>query len=132
MTMTSGSRLGPYEIVAPIGAGGMGEVYRARDTRLDRPVAIKFIRPGLADDAARRRFQNEARAASSLNHPHILTVLEAGEFEGRQYLVTEFIDGGALGQWERISKPSWREIVELLSGVADALACAHEAGIWHR
>ena len=86
------TRLGPYEIVAKIGEGGMGEVYRATDTRLDRLVAIKFLSSRMADPAARRRFQREAKMASSLNHPHILTVYEAGEFEGRQYLVTEFVD----------------------------------------
>ena len=94
MALSVGTRLGPYEIVALIGVGGMGEVYRARDTKLNRPVAIKFLSEEIADAAARRRFQREAQMASSLNHPHILTVLDAGEFDGRQYLVTEFVDGG--------------------------------------
>jgi serine/threonine protein kinase len=78
-----------YEVQAPLGAGGMGVVYRALDTNLNRPVAIKFLSRELADADARRRFQREAQLASSLNHPHILTVFDAGEFEGRQYLVTE-------------------------------------------
>src|SRR6266498_1691195 len=99
--MTPGTKLGPYEIHSSLGAGGMGEVYRAVDTKLHRPVAIKFLSDELADAAARRRFQREAETASSLNHPHILTVYDAGEVEGRQYLVTEFIDGGTLDDWIR-------------------------------
>src|SRR2546422_2361239 len=110
----------------------MGVVYRARDTRLNRPVAIKFLSDELADAATRRRFQREAQMASSLNHPHILTVYDAGEFEGRQYLVTELIDGGTLEDWVREKEPSWRQIVELLTGIADGLAAAHAAGILHR
>ena len=86
----------------------------------------------LADAAARRRFQREAQMASSLNHPHILTVYDAGDFQGRQYLVTEFIDGGSLKEWACAQKRSWREIVALLAGVADGLASAHAAGIMHR
>ena len=95
----TGLRLGVYVVQAPLGAGGMGVVYRALDTKLNRPVAIKFLSDDLADAAARRRFQREAQMASSLNHPHILTVHDAGEFEGRQYLVTEFVDGGTLRDW---------------------------------
>jgi serine/threonine protein kinase/Tol biopolymer transport system component len=132
MLLTPGSRLGPYEIEAPIGAGGMGEVFRALDTRLNRPVAIKFLSLDLADPSARRRFQQEAQTASALNHPHILTVHEAGEFEDRQYLVTEFIDGGTLKDWALREKRTWRQIVELLVGVADGLAAAHASGILHR
>jgi serine/threonine protein kinase/Tfp pilus assembly protein PilF len=128
----SGTKIGPYEVLGNIGAGGMGRVYSARDSRLDRLVAIKFISRDLADESARRRFQQEARMASALNHPHILTVLEAGEFEGQQYIVTEYVDGGTLEEWARDSKPGWRQIAELLIGVADALACAHDAGILHR
>ena len=97
----TGLRLGVYVVQAPLGAGGMGVVYRALDTNLNRPVAIKFLSDDLADPAARRRFQREAQTASSLNHPHILTVHDAGEFEGRQYLVTEFVDGGTLRDWTR-------------------------------
>ena len=110
----------------------MGRVYRARDTKLNRLVAIKFLSDELADPAARRRFQREAQMASSLNHPHILTVHDVGEFEGRQYLVTEFVDGGTLKDWAGAEKRSWRQIVELLVGVADGLATAHVAGILHR
>ena len=124
--------LGPYRIEAVIGKGGMGVVYRALDTRLSRPVAIKFLFDDLADPAGRRRFQREAQMASSLNHPHILTVHDAGDFEGRQYLVTEFVDGGTLKDWAGAEKRAWPEIVELLVGVADGLAAAHAAGILHR
>src|SRR5688572_15594810 len=110
----------------------MGVVYRATDTKLNRTVAIKLLSDEVADAAARRRFQREAETASSLNHPHILTVYDAGEFESRQYLVTEFVDGGTLKDWAQQEKRTWRQIVELLAGVADGLAAAHAAGILHR
>src|SRR5262249_39740722 len=115
-----------------LGEGGMGVVYRALDTKLNRPVAVKFLSDDVADAGARRRFQREAQMASSLNHPHILTVYDAGDFEGRQYLVTEFVDGGTLKSWALAEKRSWLQTVELLVGVADGLAAAHQAGILHR
>lgn len=126
-----GTRIGRYELEAPLGEGGMGIVYRARDARLNRPVAIKLLSDHLASPAARRLFRHEAQMASALNHPHILTVYDAGEFEGRDYLVTEFIDGGTLRTWmqQRRSTP---EILRLLVGVADGLAAAHAANILHR
>ena len=127
-----GTQIGYYRVETPIGEGGMGTVYRAQDTKLSRPVAIKFLSHDLADAAARRRFQQEARMASALNHPHILTVHDAGEFGGRQYIVTEFVDGGTLKDWAKAEKRTWRQVVELLIGVADGLAAAHEAGILHR
>jgi eukaryotic-like serine/threonine-protein kinase len=130
--VTSGMEFGPYKIEALIGEGAMGQVYRAQDTKLNRPVAIKVLFDGLADAAARRRFQAEARMASSLNHPHILTVHDIGEYEGRQYLVTEFVDGGTLRDWARREKHNWQQIVELLTGVADGLAAAHAVDILHR
>src|SRR6185436_8854925 len=126
-----GGTLGPYRVLEKLGEGGMGEVYRALDTKLNRPVAIKFLSSELADADARRRFQREAQTASSLNHPHIVTVHDVGEFEGRQYLVTEF-DDGALKDWAQARKRTWRETIELLTGVADGLAAAHAAGIVHR
>jgi len=129
--MEPGAQVGIYRIEAPLGEGGMGTVYRAIDTKLNRPVAIKFLSDDLADANARRRFQREAQMASSLNHPHILTVYDVGEFEGRQYIVTEFVDGGTLKDWAR-EKRTWRQVVELLTGVADGLAAAHAAGILHR
>ena len=119
-----GERLGPYEIGEKLGEGGMGQVFRAIDTRLNRPVAIKFLSPGVADDTGRRRFQQEARTASSLNHPHILTVYEAGQSEGSLYLITEFVDGGTLRDWVSSEKRQWQQVVEQLIGVADGLACA--------
>ena len=130
-TIVIGLRVGTYQVQAPLGAGGMGTVYLALDTKLNRPVAIKFLSATVADGAARRRFQREAQTASSLNHPHILTVHDAGELDGRQYLVTEFIDGGTFRDWMRANS-GWRETVELLTGVADGLAAAHAAGILHR
>ena len=129
--VSAGMEIGQYRIESKLGEGGMGAVYRAIDTKLNRPVAMKFLSDDLADAAARRRFQREAQLASSLNHPHILTVYDAGEFEGRQYLVTEFIDGGTLQDWIK-GKRTGRQIVELLTGVADGLAAAHEANILHR
>jgi eukaryotic-like serine/threonine-protein kinase len=127
-----GRILGPYRIEAMIGEGGMGAVYRATDTKLNRVVAVKFVSTEVADASARRRFQREAQLASSLNHPHILTVHDAGEAEGHQYLVTELVDGGTLRDWITSGTRTWRDIVELLIGVADGLATAHEAGVLHR
>ncbi|MBZ5632105.1 MAG: protein kinase [Acidobacteriia bacterium] len=128
----SGTLIGSYRLESQLGEGGMGTVYRALDTKLNRPVAIKFLSDDLADVAARRRFQREAQLVSSLNHPHILTVHDVGEFEGRQYLVTEYVDGGTLKDWAQREKREWRDVVELLVGVADGLAAAHDAGILHR
>ncbi len=136
MSFVAGSKLGPYEILGLIGTGGMGEVYRALDTRLNRPVAVKLLYDELADVPSRRRFQREAQMASSLNHPHILTVHDAGEIEGQQYLVTEYVDGGTLKDWAGPpgsgARRTWREIVELLVGVADGLDAAHASGVLHR
>jgi eukaryotic-like serine/threonine-protein kinase len=129
---TAGLEIGSYKIESQVGEGGMGVVYKAFDTKLNRRVAVKLLSDKLADAAARRRFQREAQTASSLNHPHILTVYDAGELEGRQYLVTEYIDGGTLRDWSKDGKRTWREIVELLTGVADGLTTAHEAKILHR
>src|SRR5438045_6377384 len=110
----------------------MGVVFRALDTKLNRPVAVKLLSDEVADAAARRRFQREAQMASSLNHPHIVAVYDAGEVEAQQYLVTEFIDAGTLKDWAAEQKRTWQEIVELLVGVADGIAAAHAAGITHR
>src|SRR5262245_12984771 len=129
---TIGALIGTYRIEAHLGEGGMGTVYRALDTKLNRAVAIKFLSDELADVNARRRFQREAQMASSLNHPHIVTVYDVGEYEGRQYIVTELIDGGTLKDWAREEKRTWKQVVELLTGVADGLAAAHQAGITHR
>src|SRR3989442_9064066 len=130
--LAPGTAIGAYRLDQLLAEGGMGAVYRAVDTKLNRAVAIKFLSTDVADWSARRRFQREAQLASSLNHPHILTVHDADEFEGRQYLVTEFVDGGTLKDWARAEKRTWRQIVDLLVGVADGLAAAHGAGVTHR
>ena len=107
-SLATGTQLGIYRIESSLGEGGMGVVYRALDTKLNRPVAIKFLSDDLADAAARRRFQREAQTASSLNHPHIVTVHDVGEVDGRQYLVTEFVDGGTLRDWAHATTRTWR------------------------
>lgn len=127
-----GQTVSHYRIEEKLGEGGMGVVYRARDLSLNRAVAIKFISSEVADAERRERFQREAQTASSLNHPHILTVFEAGAIDGRQYLVTEYIEGFTLSKWSRQEKPPLHRIVELAIGIADALACAHQASIVHR
>jgi serine/threonine-protein kinase len=129
--LQTGTQIGTYRIDAPLGAGGMGRVYRAMDTKLNRPAAIKFLPEDLADADARRRFQREAQMVSSLNHPHIVTVYDAGEYRERQYLITELVDGGTLRDWAAERPRGWRQIAELLTGVADGLATAHDAGILH-
>jgi serine/threonine protein kinase/Tol biopolymer transport system component len=126
-----GLQLGPYVLEARVGAGGMGVVYRARDTKLNRLIAIKVLSDESRGATARARFQREARLASALNHPHIVSVYDAGEFEGHDYLVTEIVDGGTLREWSQ-GKRLWRQVIELLVNVADALAVAHTAGILHR
>lgn len=129
--LSAGTLIGSYRIDNVFARGGAGVVYRATDTKLQRPVAVKFLSDDLADPAARRRFQREAQMASSLNHPHILTVHDVGEYAGRNYIVTEWVDGGTLHEWAA-ERHAWRKVVELLSGVADALAAAHAANILHR
>ena len=97
MALSSGTKLGPYEILSPLGAGGMGEVYRARDTRLDRTVAIKILPSHLSESAeARQRFDREARAISSLSHPHICHHYDVGQQDGTSYLVMEYLEGETL------------------------------------
>lgn len=110
----------------------MGRVFRAHDTKLNRPVAIKILSDEIADHSGRVRFQREAQTASSLNHPHIVTVHDAGAIDGQDYIVTEFVDGGPLSDWIKAEPRSWRQIVQLLIGVGDGLATAHAAGILHR
>jgi eukaryotic-like serine/threonine-protein kinase len=128
-----GTELGHYRIDGVIGRGGMGIVYRATDTKLNRPVAIKFLIVAVADPQAQRRFRQEAQTASGLNHPHIVTVHDVGESDGRQYIVSELIDGGTLDEWSVANRRrTWRQSVELLTGVADGIAAAHAAGVLHR
>src|SRR5919112_6873924 len=115
MEFESGTHLGRYEIRSPIGAGGMGEVYLAQDTRLRRPVALKLLPAYFAADEARlRRFQSEARAASALNHPNILTIHEVGEHGGVYFIATEFIDGKTIGELLRERKLSLDEVLDCI------------------
>jgi len=133
MSLSAGARLGPYEIVAPLGAGGMGEVYKARDTRLDRIVAIKILPHALAADPQfRERFDREARAISALDHPHICALYDIGDADGAAFLVMQFIEGETLDV--RIARGAlpMAEALTLAAQVADALDRAHRAGIVHR
>lgn len=128
-----GERIGHYKILSPLGAGGMGEIYLAEDTRLNRNVALKILPRQFTREADRvRRFKQEARAASSLNHPHIVTIFEIGEERGWHYIVTEFIDGQTLRQRLTAAPIKLPELVEIIIQAAGALAAAHEAGIVHR
>jgi serine/threonine protein kinase len=130
MAISSGTRVGPYEVVSPIGVGGMGEVYRCRDTRLARDVALKVLPTEVANDPARRsRFETEARAASALNHPGIITVFGIGDDNGVVYLATELIDGHSLRQ---VRPETLRRQLDIAAQIAEALAAAHAAGITHR
>src|SRR6185436_14160571 len=132
MRFAPGERLGRYLIESELGAGGVGQVFRARDTRLRRQVAIKALSSEIAGPMARHRFEREALAASALNHPHIVIVYEAGETDGHPYLVTEIVDAGTLSDWVRTKRPTSRHVAEILAGIADGLASAHAAGILHR
>jgi len=133
MTLASGSRLGPYEILSPIGAGGMGEVYRARDPRLGREVAIKMLPTSLSQDADRlRRFEQEARAAGALNHPNITAVYDIGSAEGSPYIVTELLEGETLRGRLGVGALSPRKAIDYAVQTAKGLAAAHEKGIVHR
>ena len=132
--LTIGTRLGPYEIVAPLGAGGMGEVYRARDTKLNRDVALKVLLERFVVDPQRvARFKREARILAALNHPNIGAVYGSEEADdGRQALVLELVEGGTLA--ERIARGPIRidEALPIARQIADALEAAHEQGIIHR
>lgn len=132
MPLSTGARLGPYEILAPIGKGGMGEVYRARDTRLNRDVAVKVLPQAFASESERERFQREAHASASLSHPNICAVYDVGEAAGHPFLVMELLTGTTLR--ERISKQRFDipAALALILEVADALHAAHGKGIIHR
>ena len=133
MTLPSGTRLGSYELTTPIGAGGMGEVYRAKDARLGREAAIKVLPADLAGDAERRaRFEQEARAASALNHPNILTVYDIGDSESGLYIAMEYVDGRTLRELVVSGPVPTRKLLPIAAQVADGLAKAHAAGIVHR
>jgi eukaryotic-like serine/threonine-protein kinase len=133
MPLSPGTRLGPYEVLAPLGAGGMGEVYRARDTRLDREVAVKVLPPALVSDAKRReRFLQEARAVAALNHPHICTLHDIGHHDGIDFLVMEHVEGETLRQRLDRGPVAVHEAVEIAIQLAGALAAAHGHRIVHR
>ena len=131
--VATGTRVGPYEIVGWLGAGGMGEVYRARDPRLGREVAIKLIPETFAKDANRlHRFEQEARAAGQLNHPNILTVYDVGTHEGAPYIVSELLEGESLRSRLREAPLAPRKAIDYARQIAEGLAAAHDKGIVHR
>src|SRR5215831_13592909 len=133
MALTSGTRLGPYEIQSPLGAGGMGEVYQARDTRLDRVVAIKILPSHLSDNPeARQRFDREARAISSLTHPNICTLYDVGHQDGMNYLVMEFLQGETLA--DRLIKGPLplEQVLKYGIEICEGLEKAHRSGVVHR
>lgn len=133
MSLSAGERLGPYEVIAPIGAGGMGEVYRARDMRLDRVVAIKILPPLLSSDPElQQRFEHEARAVSSLSHPHICALYDVGQHEGSAYLVMEYLEGETLSSRLRKGPLAIEELLRYAIEIADALDAAHRKGLIHR
>src|SRR5216684_703389 len=133
MTLSAGTRLGPYEILSLVGAGGMGEVYRARDTRLDRFVAIKVLSAEkVADTERKRRFVQEAKAASALNHPNIITIHDIAEEHGTDYIVMEYVAGQTLDHTIHRHGLRLNEALKYAVQAADALAAAHAEGIIHR
>ncbi|NDQ55461.1 MAG: serine/threonine protein kinase [Acidipila sp.] len=133
MPIAAGTRFGPYEIISAAGVGGMGEVYRAKDTRLDRIVAVKVLPSELANDPEKRqRFEREARSISTLSHPHICTLHDIGQQDGVDYLVLEYLEGETLEKkLEKGSLPT-PEVLKYAIELADALDKAHRQGIIHR
>jgi len=133
MTVTSGTKLGPYEIQSPLGAGGMGEVYKALDTRLGRAVALKILPAALVTDSDRvRRFIGEAKAASALNHPHIITIYDFGLKNDRYFIASEFVEGRTLRDFIATPDLTLNQILDIAMQVTSALETAHTAGIIHR
>ena len=133
MTLAAGSHLGPYEILGPIGAGGMGEVFRARDTRLARDVALKMLPTAFTADPDRlRRFEQEARSAAALNHPNILAVYDVGAANGVPYVVSELLEGKTLRAILDGGALTTRKAIGYGTQIASGLAAAHEKGIVHR
>src|SRR5688572_19052295 len=132
MAIATGTRIGPYEIIGWLGAGGMGEVYRARDPRLTRDVAIKLVlKPSVTNPTRLHRFGQEARAAGQLNHPGILSVYDIGAHDDVPYIVSELLEGESLRRALRAALPQ-RKAIDYARQIADALAAAHEKGIIHR
>src|ERR1700675_3261238 len=133
MTLSAGSHLGPYEILAPLGAGGMGETYKARDTRLGRVVAIKVLPEAFASEPGRlKRFEREARSASALNHPNIVTIYDIGSSDSISFIAMELVSGVPLRQMLSKGALSVRRLLQIGVKVADGLAKAHASGIVHR
>ena len=133
MNLTAGNRLGPYEIVSRIGAGGMGEVFRARDTRLDRTVAIKVLPREFAENAQLKlRFEREAKSISQLSHPNICTIHDVGHADGIDYLVMEYLEGETLADRLTRGPLSVADVLRFGAQIAEALGRAHRAGIIHR
>src|ERR1043166_8661193 len=130
MPLTSGSRLGPYDILSPLGAGGFGEVYKARDTRLDRTVAIKIL-PS-ADPELKARFEREAKAIAALTHPHICTLYDVGHQDGTDYLVMEYLEGETLADRLRKGPLPIEQVLRYGIEIADGLQRAHRSGVVHR
>src|SRR2546426_11150941 len=133
MPLSAGTRLGPYEILSAVGAGGMGEVYKARDTRLERTVAVKVLPARLSENAEfRQRFEREAKTISQLSHPHICTLHDVGNQDGVEYLVMEFLEGETLT--ERLAKGPLplEQVLRYGIEISDALEKAHRQGIVHR
>src|SRR5436853_1510299 len=133
MTLTTGTRIGPYEIVALLGAGGMGEVYRARDSRLSRDVAVKVLPESFALDPDRmRRFEQEARAAGQINHPNIMAVYDVGAYEGTPYIVSEYVEGETLRELLDEGPVSISRAIAIAAELASGPAAAPAKGIDHR
>src|SRR5262245_7910383 len=133
MPVPAGTRIDRYEVVALLGMGGMGEVYRARDPRLDRDVAIKILPVSLSDDETRlRRFDQEARAAGALNHPNILALFDVGTSDGAPFVVTELLEGDTLSDLLHDSPLPLRKVLDYGGQIARGLAAAHAKGIVHR
>src|SRR5271170_7687687 len=132
MPLTPNSKLGPYEIKSTLGVGGMGEVYRARDSRLNRDVAIKVLRDDGVSADLRSRFEREARAVAALNHPNIIAVYDFGIEAGQQYIVSELLEGESLRSLLHGKPLPVRKLIDIATQVADGLAAAHAAGIVHR
>src|SRR6201987_5631791 len=133
MALTSGTKLGPYEIQAPLGAGGMGEVYRAKDTRLERTVAVKILPAHLSNDPVRKqRFEREAKTISSLNHPHICALYDVGHQDGTDYLVMECVEGETLAKRLEKGPLPLEQVLKFGAQIADALDKAHRNGLVHR